>query len=121
VLPSLVKKRSKLDLTPQREAQFEKWLGIYRAKMLSRGQYLGQLYDIGFDLPETHVIRRDQSMYYAFYAKQWKGPIALRGLEDRKYRVYDYVNDKAFGTVSGHNPRLNVQFTGHLLLEVRPE
>lgn len=121
VLPSLVKKRSKLDLTPQREAEFERWLGIYRAKMLSQGQYLGQLYDIGFDLPETHVIRRDQSMYYAFYAKQWKGPVDLRGLEDRKYSVYDYVNDKTLGTISGRNARLNVQFNGHLLVEVRPE
>ena len=121
VLPSLVKKRSKSDLTTEREAKFERWLRIYRDKMLSRGQYLGQLYDIGFDLPETHVIRRDQSMYYAFYAKQWKGPIELRGLEDRKYSVYDYVNDKTFGTISGQNARLNVQFNGHLLLEVRPE
>ena len=121
VLPSLVKKRSTSDLTPEREAKFERWLSIYRDKMLSHGHYLGQLYDIGFDLPETHVIRRDQSMYYAFYAKHWKGPVELRGLEDRKYSVYDYVNDKNFGTISGQNPRLNVQFNGHLLLEVRPE
>lgn len=121
VLPSLVKKRSKSDLTPEREAKFEQWLRIYRDKMLSRGQYLGQLYDIGFDLPETHVIRRDRSMYYAFYAKHWKGPVELRGLEDRKYSVYDYVNDKTFGTIFGQNARLNVQFNGHLLLEVRPE
>ena len=121
VLPSLVKKRSKSDLTPEREAKFERWLRIYRDKMLSGGQYLGQLYDIGFDLPETHVIRRDQSMYYAFYAKHWKGPVALRGLEDRRYGVYDYVNDKTFGTISGQNARLNVEFNGHLLLEVRPE
>ena len=121
VLPSLVKKRSTSDLTAEREAKFEKWLAIYRDKRLSHGQYLGQLYDIGFDLPETHVIRRDQSMYYAFYAKHWQGPVELRGLEDRKYTVYDYVNDKSLGTISGHNPRLKVQFVGHLLLEVRPE
>jgi len=121
VLPSLVKKRSTSDLTPERQAKFERWLGIYRDKMLSRGEYLGQLYDIGFDLPETHVIRRDQSMFYAFYARHWKGPVELRGLEDRKYSVYDYVNDKTFGTISGPNARLNVQFNGHLLLEVRPE
>ena len=121
VIPSLVEKRSTSDLTRDREAKFERWLRIYRDKMLSRGQYLGQLYDIGFDLPETHVIRRDQSMYYAFYAKHWKGAVELRGLENRKYSVYDYVNDKTFGTISGQNARLNVQFNGHLLLEVRPE
>ena len=32
-----------------------------------------QLYDIGFDVPETHVIRKGNTMYYAFFAKQWKG------------------------------------------------
>ena len=75
VLPSLVTKHGKSDLTPAREKDFEKWLGIYREKMLSKGQYLGQLYDIGFDVPETHVIRKDQTMYYAFFAKQWKGTV----------------------------------------------
>ena len=121
VLPSLVKKRSTSDLTAEREAKFEKWLAIYRDKQLSSGQYLGQLYDIGFDLPETHVIRRDQTMYYAFYAKHWKGTVELRGLDDRKYSVTDYVNDKGLGTISGHDARLNVAFNGHLLLEVKPE
>jgi alpha-galactosidase len=89
--------------------------------MLSRGQYLGQLYDIGFDTPETHVIRKDQAMYYAFFAKQWKGPVELRGLEDRNYSVVDYVTGKSFGTVSGHNAHLPVEFDQHLLLEVRPQ
>ncbi len=78
--------------------------------MLSRGQYLGQLYDIGFDVPETHVIRKDQTMYYAFFAKQWKGPVELRGLEDRNYSVVDYVTGKNLGTVSGHNAHLPIEF-----------
>lgn len=121
VLPSLVQKRSKSDLTPAREAEFEKWLHIYRDKMLSQGKYLGQLYDIGFDVPETHVIRRDQTMYYAFFAKHWKGSVDLRGLDDRNYSVYDYVNGVSFGTVLGHKAQLPVEFNGHLLLEVRPE
>lgn len=121
VLPSLVQKRSKSDLTSAREADFEKWLRIYRNKMLSRGQYLGQLYDIGFDVPETHVIRRDQTMYYAFFAKHWKGQVELRGLDDRNYSVVDYVNGTSFGTVSEHKAQLPVEFNGHLLLEVRPE
>jgi hypothetical protein len=42
----------------------------YRDRMLSSGQYLGQLYDIGFDVPESHVIGKDQTLYYAFFAKQ---------------------------------------------------
>jgi alpha-galactosidase len=121
VLPSLVTKHTKSDLTPARERKFEKWLRIYREKMLSRGQYLGQLYDIGFDLPETHAIRKDQTMYYAFFAKRWKGTVELRGLEDRKYSVVDYVSGKKYGTLSGHSAHLPVEFNGNLLLEVRPQ
>ena len=121
VLPSEVQKKSKSVLTPDREKDFEKWLAIYREKMLSRGQYLGQLYDIGFDAPETHVIRKDQVMYYAFFAKQWKGTVELRGLQDRNYTVVDYVTGKNLGTVAGHSAHLPVDFAGHLLLEVRPQ
>ena len=121
VLPKLTEKRSKSDLTSAREADFQKWLSIYHNKMLSRGQYLGQLYDIGFDVPETHVIRRDQTMYYAFFAKHWKGSLELRGLEDRQYTVNDYVNGHTFGTVNGQKARVTADFDGYLLLEVRPE
>jgi alpha-galactosidase len=121
VLPSLVKKRSKFDLTPSREKDFEKWLAIYHEKMLSRGQYLGQLYDIGFDLPETHVIRKDQAFYYAFYAKHWKGQVELRGLDDHKYSVVDYENGASYNTVPGKDAHLQVEFNKHLLLEARPQ
>ena len=121
VIPSLMQKRSRSDLTPAREKDFETWLRIYREKMLSRGQYLGQLYDIGFDVPETHVIRKDQAMYYAFFAKHWKGPVQLRGLQDRNYTVLDYVNGASLGTLSGPNAQLPVEFEKHLLLEVRPQ
>jgi alpha-galactosidase len=121
VLPSLTEKRGRSDLTPPREQEFEKWLRIYRDKMLAQGQYLGRLYDIGFDVPETHVIRKDQALYYAFYAKHWKGPVELRGLEDRKYSVVDYVNGKELGTVSGRGAHLPIEFDKHLLLEVRPQ
>jgi alpha-galactosidase len=88
--------------------------------MLSRGQYLGQLYDIGFDVPETHVIRKDRTMYYAFFAKQWKGSVELRGLEGRNYSVLDYVTGKSLGMVSGHNAHLPIEFTGDLLVEAQP-
>ena len=121
VIPALMVKRSRSDLTPAREKDFETWLRIYREKMLSRGQYLGQLYDIGFDVPETHVIRKDQTLYYAFFAKHWKGPVQLRGLQDRNYTVLDYVNGTSLGTLSGHDAQLPVEFDKHLLLEVRPQ
>ena len=121
VLPNLVKKHSTSDLTPQREKIFEKWLSIYKDKMLSRGEYLGDLYDIGFDRPEAHVIRKRQELYYAFFAPKWSGPIELRGLEDRAYRVVDYVNNKDLGKVHGPTARIAAEFNQHLLLEARPE
>jgi alpha-galactosidase len=65
--------------------------------MLSRGEYLGDLYDIGFDRPESHAIRKDGQMYYAIYALHWNGTVELRGLESRDYHVVDYVNHKDFG------------------------
>jgi alpha-galactosidase len=78
-------------------------------------------YDIGFDVPETHAIRKGQTMYYAFFAKQWEGPVELRGLEDRAYSVANYVSGKTLGTVSGHSAHLPVEFDGNLLVEVQPQ
>jgi alpha-galactosidase len=121
VLPSLVEKHGQFDLTPDHEKSFKKWLELYREKGLSRGQYLGTLYDIGFDLPEAHVIRKDKKMYYAFFAGNWKGAVELRGLEDRSYHVVDYVEGKDFGMVRGPVAHLSANFSKHLLLEATPQ
>jgi alpha-galactosidase len=121
VLAALAEKPSKLDLTAARQQEFEKWIKLYREKMLSRGEYRGELYDIGFDRPEAHAIAKDQRMYYAFYAPHWKGTIELRGLEDRSYRITDYVSSKDLGVVHGPSARLPVEFNKHLLLAAAPE
>jgi len=121
VLPSLVEKHGRFDLTPKHAQSFQKWLELYKEKGLSRGQYLGTLYDIGFDLPETHVIRKDNKMYYAFFAGTWKGTVELRGLDDRAYHVVDYVEGKDFGIVRGPVAHLSVNFSKHLLLEATPQ
>jgi len=113
--------RKRGDLTPAREKNFEKWLRIYKEKMLPRGEYLGTLYDIGFDRPETHAIRKDGALYYAFFAPQWTGTVTLRGLANRKYHVTDYVDGKDYGTVQGPAATLAIQFEKHLLLEASPE
>jgi alpha-galactosidase len=121
VLPSLVEKHGRFDLTPDREKSFQKWIELYHEKGLSRGQYLGTLYDIGFDLPEAHVIRKDKKMYYAFFAGTWKGELELRGLDDRAYHVVDYVDGKDFGIVQGPVAHLSTDFSKHLLLEATPQ
>ena len=121
VLPNLVTKHDKFDLTPAREKTFDKWLQIYKEKMLSRGEYLGALYDIGFDRPETHAIRKNNEMYYAFFAPHWEGKLELRGLEDRDYQIVDYENNKDLGKVHGPTASISADFKKHLLLEARPE
>ena len=112
--------RPRYDLTPEKEAVWAKWVALYNAKMLSRGEYRGDLYDIGFDRPEAHAIQKDGDMYYAFYAADFQGKVELRGLDRRAYRVRDYENDRDLGTVQGPAGSLSVQFTKHLLLEASP-
>ncbi len=106
-------------LTPEKEELFRKWIGIYRQKMLSRGRYLN-LYDIGWDTPECHVIEREGRMYYAFYAEEWSGAgITLRGLDpQRTYTVCEYADSQREYTVEGRNPVIRPRFRDSYLIEV---
>jgi alpha-galactosidase len=113
--------RPRLDLTPEKEAVWEKWIALYNSEMLSRGEYLGELYDIGFYRPEAHAIRKSGKMFYAFFAPEWNGPIELRGLKPGQYRVTDYENGRALGDVRGPTGRINARFEKHLLVRVDPE
>ena len=107
-------------LTPEKEKLWKHWFDLYHQLMLSKGKYLGELYDIGFDRPETHVISKDKVFYYAFYADTWSGPIYLKGLDPSKaYAVRDYFNNKNFGTVNGKSPKIEGDFVQFLLLEVK--
>lgn len=107
-------------LTPQREAEWRRWIALYNEKRLSEGRYLGDLYDIGFDKPEAHAIAKDDRRYYAFYADRWDGPVELRGLGEGRYTVADYWSGKTIGTVSAAENRLSVVFERFLLLEAAP-
>jgi alpha-galactosidase len=113
--------RSRVDLTPEKEQVWAKWISIYKDKMLPRGEYHGELYDIGFERPEAHAIRKTAKMYYAFYAPEWNGNVGLRGLNKRTYTITDYVNGKTLGSIRGPAGTLNVQFQKYLLLEAKPE
>jgi alpha-galactosidase len=115
------KKNPKLLLTPERERIWAKWTKLYAEKRLSEGEYLGGLYDIGFDRPEAHVVRKGNGLYYAFYGKAFDGTLELRGLGPGTYRVTDYVGGRDLGQVQGPTARLAAKFEGSLLLEAKPE
>ncbi|NIR65209.1 MAG: alpha-galactosidase, partial [Aliifodinibius sp.] len=94
--PVGAEKDSEIDLTAAKEKKWQKWLNIYESHMLPKGRYLGTLYDIGFDRPETHAIKKGNAMYYAFYASQFEGVVELRGLDaGAEYRIEDYENKKS--------------------------
>ncbi|HUU14953.1 MAG TPA: TIM-barrel domain-containing protein, partial [Terriglobia bacterium] len=111
----------KVRLTAEKEARWKKWIDIYNSKMLSRGTFLN-LYTLGYDVPEGYAVRKSGKMYYAFFTPPsspvWKGEIELRGLNDGKYRVFDYVNSKDLGVVDAASPKLAVGFRDHLLIEL---
>jgi alpha-galactosidase len=126
-------------LTPDKDAHWKKWISLYNEKMLSKGNFL-DLYNSGYDTPEGYAIEKDGSMYYAFYAPEkpssarsahgvggstgasdWTGAIELRGLQPKRYRVTDYVNNKDYGVVTGPVGTINARFADNLLLQVTPE
>lgn len=107
-------------LTPEKEIIWKKWLDIYKTNMLSKGCYRGELYDIGYDKPEAHVIQKSDTLFYAFYADSWNGDIELRGLSNGKYKITDYINNKDMSQVEGANPKINCKFEKYLLIKAVP-
>ena len=107
-------------LDPERRKNFETWLRIYKENRLSSGEYLN-LYDIAYDKPEAHVVRKNGVMYYAFYAPEWNGEVEFRGLDANKYYIIeDYVHHKKLGKINGGG-KLDLSFKEYLLVKAVPE
>jgi alpha-galactosidase len=107
-------------LTPEREALWRKWIALYNERLLPKGNYRGELYDIGFDRPEAHAVEKSGRMYYAFYAKSWQGPVTLRGLTASRYRIRDYFNDRELDEVTTAGGPLQLAFEHFQVLEAIP-
>ncbi|GGD47456.1 glycoside hydrolase family 36 protein [Pseudoxanthomonas indica] len=107
-------------LTPDKEVIWRKWVDLYKKHMLPLGDYRGDLYDIGFDKPETHAISKDGAMYYTFYADDWNGALTLRGLGKGSYQVRDLFNEVDLGTVDARANTVNASFKRFLLLQATP-
>ena len=107
-------------LTPEKETNWKKWLEIYDDNKLSQANYTGELYDIGYDKPETHAIQKGDTLYYAFFADKWNGEVELRGLENKSYRIINYVNDKFISDIEGRSAKLTLDFDKYLLIKAVP-
>ncbi len=107
-----------VSLTKAKEKEWKKWIDIYNKYKLPEGEYLGELYDIGFDRPETHVIKNDGALFYAFYADNFSGEVELRGLNKMNaYKIIDYENGEKVTTLKPGNFKIKVTFKNHLLLK----
>jgi alpha-galactosidase len=126
VWPDQGPKFKTVNLTPEKDALWKKWIGIYNQKMLSKGTFLN-LYTYGYDFPEAYAIQKNGKMYYAFFADEDKPApheVELRGLKPGTYHVMDYTDEKDLGTVQAsaeQTPKLKTEFKQHLLLEVTPQ
>lgn len=112
-------KLSDLDLpmTSERKAIWIKWFNLIYQKSLYDGEYLSE-YDIVYDKPECHLIKKNNKLYYAFFAKEWNQEIEFKGLGKGTYTVFDYVNKKNLGKIRQENSKLKVNFENYLLVEV---
>ncbi len=108
-------------LSPEKEIYFKKWIQIYNEKQLSKANYLGNLYDIGYDFPEAHCLKKADTLYYSFYANSYNSKVNLLGLDkQKKYRVVDYYNNQELGIVDVNHSSIPVSFNQFLLLEAIP-
>jgi alpha-galactosidase len=114
------KETGDVSLTPAKEAEWRKWVNITKANPTAKGIYRGELYDIGFDRPETHAIQSGGTMYYAMFAPSYDGLVEFRGLEKKEYRIVDYEHNVELGTVRGPAAKLEVKFDTHLLVKAEP-
>lgn len=111
-------------LTSEKQALYKKWFAISQQHALADGETLN-LYDLAFDRPEAHVIRKGERLYFAFFTPYirdtFRGRLELRGLEARSYRLHDYVDNRPLGTVRGPIGNLEINFHGFLLFFASPE
>ncbi|MFD6286845.1 glycoside hydrolase family 36 protein [Streptomyces sp. NPDC060205] len=108
------------DLTPEKEVLWRKWVSLYKKNMLPTGEYRGELYDIGFDKPEAHVVAKKQTLHYAFYADRWDGTVELRGLGRTRYRLMDPFTGTSLGTATAQHNTVKLSFERFQLIVAEP-
>jgi len=100
---------------------YDEIFAAYHREMLPDGGEYLSLYNVIHDKPECHVVRKDGSLYFGFFADKFDGTLELRGLKDGTYyRVVDYVQGREYPNVkaSGSKARLALRFDCYLLLRL---
>jgi len=85
---------------------------------MSEGDYLN-LYDIAYDRPETHLIRKGDTYYYSFFsAEHFRGTVELRGLPKGRYRALDLLTGNDVSRVRSDSPFLNLDFDRSAIIKI---
>lgn len=120
-IPGIKQADSSLELTPKLKLYYEKWMDIYSKEKLSEGQYLN-LYDIAFDKPETHVIKRGNTYYYSFFSGgQFDGKVELRGLAKGNYKAFDLFTGEFLAVINSDKSFLKLSFDRGEMIKVVEE
>ncbi len=97
---------------------YERWLGIYNREKFAEGEYLN-LYDIAFDKPETHLIKKGNTYYYSFFSDgHFNGKVELRGLAKGEYTATDIYSGKVLSKVTSDIPDINIHFDRCMIVKV---
>jgi alpha-galactosidase len=117
-LPGIEQADSSLMLDGPKFDYYQKWLRVSESEKMSEGDYLN-LYDIAYDRPETHVIRKGQSYYYSFFsAEHFRGTVELRGLPKGRYRALDLLTGNDVSRVRSDSPFLNLDFDRSAIIKI---
>ncbi len=100
---------------------WRRWFDLYGKLKLYEGTYLN-LYDIGWDLPETHVVAKGDTLYYGVFAQGFNGEVELRGLQQGKsYVLTDYTTGEELGRLqAGGSREFECSVDGKLLISATP-
>ncbi len=103
-------------LTNHKEKNIKKWIDIYNKLRLSEGEYLN-LYDMIFDRPETHVVRKKKRLYYSIFANKFSGQFELRGLSKSKaYEIFNCESNDRIGIIKSGERFINLDFEDHIII-----
>ncbi|MGC9139877.1 alpha-galactosidase [Athalassotoga sp.] len=116
-----LKDKGHYPLTKQKEKHIKKWIDIYNKLRLSEGRYLN-LYDMVFDFPETHVVRKGRRLYYSIFADNFSGKFELRGLsKSKEYEIFNCENDYKISTLKKGEKFVNLNFENHIFICAIPK